>query len=160
MVWSCITLFEYEERMTIHNEHTVIIGENFDQAVKKCGSEKLGACMLEKFFQRYPEAQALFTGINIADFSSSKFRIISEHIVDCVKRPEHATYNMFCEIHRHSYLEINDVEYHYALIETCREAVEEALADQWTTEINEHWNDVVQASKAVIQQAWIEASDK
>ena len=143
----------------MYNEHAAIICSNFDQAINKCGKAQLGASMLEKFFHRYPEAKALFVGINIADFSSSKFRIISEHIIDCVRRPEHATYNMFCEIHRHNYLDINDVDYHYALIDTCREAVEEALSEEWTDELNAHWNDVVQASKAVIQQAWLEANE-
>jgi acetoin utilization deacetylase AcuC-like enzyme len=145
---------------TIYDKHAKTICANFDQAIKKTSKAQLGVCMLEKFFLRYPEARGLFVGVDIPDFAASKFRIVSEQIIDSVKRPEHATYNMFCEIHRHAYLEIHDADYHYALIETCREAVEEALADEWTPEINEYWNDVVQSAKSVVQRAWLDASSE
>lgn len=141
----------------MHNDHTETICHSFKQAIEKQGCSQLGINMLNRFFERHPEASAIFTGINIHDFAASKFRIISDHILDSVKRPEHATYNMFCEIHRHRYLDINDITYHFALIEACRDAVEEALTEDWTPETDEHWNDVVHASKSIIQQAWSEA---
>ncbi len=146
----------------MYSEHESTIRDNLDLATIKQGHQQLGESMLKLFLKRYPEAQTIFNSTPVSGFSVTKFRIISDHILDSITRPEYAAHNIFSEIYRHRYFDVYDAEYYYGLIDACRDTVEEALADEWTPEINQHWNEVVQAAKATIQQAVREslAADK
>ena len=133
--------------------HEKTIVDTLDLATTNWGHQKLGESMLELFLQRYPETENVFKGTPISGFSVIKFRLISEHILDSIRRPEYATQNMFTEIYRHRYFDLYDADYYYGLIDAFRDTLEEALKQAWTSEVNRHWSDVVQASKATIQDA-------
>ena len=137
----------------MYSEHEKTIRDNLALATKRRGHQDLGESMLRLFLQRHPEAQPIFSSTPVSGFSVIKFRLISDHVIDSIRRPGYAADNMFSEIYRHRYFDLYDAEYYYALIDAFRDTVEEALGNEWTPEINSHWNDVVQASKATIQKA-------
>ena len=139
-------------------EHEETVLDTLDLATDKWGHQRLGESMLSLFLKRYPETTTVFKGTPISGFSVIKFRLISEHILDSIRRPEYATQNMFTEIYRHRYFDLYDADYYYGLIDAFRDTLEEALNQAWTSEINVHWSDVVQASKATIQEAFRESA--
>jgi hypothetical protein len=113
--------------------------------------------MFHIFFDRYPEAHSIFAKTDLEDFASTKFRLLSTHILDSVKYPEYAEANMVGEVHRHHYFDVKDLAYYYAMIDACRNVVQQTLKTEWTPEINTYWNEVIQGAKASVQTAYKEA---
>lgn len=114
--------------------------------------------MFEVFFARHPESRNIFAKTDLEDFASTKFRLVSTHILDSIKHPEYAEANMVGEVHRHQYFDVKDVEYYYGMIDACREALQQTLTTEWTPETDEYWDEVIQSAKASIQAAYKDAN--
>ena len=137
-------------------EHITCIRHSLKRAEELSSRAALGAQMFELFFARYPETRSIFANTNLEDFASVKFRYVSELILDSVKHPEYVEANMVSEVHRHQYFDVNDVAYYYGMIDACRMAVQQTLKAEWTPETNTYWDEVTQATKASVQQAYKE----
>ena len=138
-------------------QHIECIHDCLQRAEEMSSRESLGMQMFDGFFARYPEARTIFAKTDLEDFASAKFRLVSTLILDSVKHPEYAEANMVGEVHRHQYFDVKDVEYYYGMIDACRNAVQNTLKAEWTPEINEYWDEVIQTTKASVQTAYKEA---
>jgi len=133
--------------------HALAISESLKQAQKKRTRAELGLRMFYFFFERYPETKNIFANTELESFAPLKFRLVSEFILDSVKNPDYALYNMVSEIYRHRYFDVKDAEYYYGLMDACCSAVQETLASEWTPAFEEYWQESLQAAKAVLQDA-------
>lgn len=138
--------------------HSRTVLKDIQQAELNCPRQQLGMVMFDGFFAQYPEARQLYADTHLPDFSARKFKAVSELILDSVRNPEYATCQMVSEVLRHEYFEARDVEYFYAMAEHCRQAIQQALSDEWNEEREQIWDEALSATKAVIQQAVHEAT--
>lgn len=142
----------------MYDEYARLISESIERARQLAGPHALASTMFTRFFECYPEARGIYADTDVAGFGPTKFRVVCELVLDVVRHPAYAVDNMACEIWRHRYYDVRDVAYYYALIDACRDSIQQVLADEWTPALNECWNDVIQAARATLQQAMREAA--
>jgi len=135
------------------NPHADAVLNGINQALALSDRKTLGMLMFDGFFKQYPETLQLYANTTLEDFAARKFKAISELILDSVRNPEYAIYQMVSEVLRHEYFNAKDAIYFYGMVEHCRNAIQHILADEWNVELNEIWDESVQATKSVVQQA-------
>lgn len=139
-------------------EYSRLIGESVARAHQLAGPQVLASAMFARFFECYPEAGGIYADTDVAGFGPTKFRIVCELILDVVRHPDYAVDNMACEVLRHRYYDVRDVAYYYALMDACRDSIQQVLGGEWTQALNDCWNDVIQAARATLQLAMREAA--
>lgn len=137
--------------------HYNTLRDSIAQATAASSRQAMGLRMFEVFFARFPEAQRHFDDTYIPDFAAPKFKYVSDVILDSVRNPYYATYQMVSEVMRHNYLDVQDAPYFYAMIDSCQQAVADALGSNWTPELSTCWDESTQAAKGIVQAAIKEA---
>ncbi len=137
----------------MYDSHASAIFASLKLAQLAQSRQWLGQRMFEIFFTRYPETQSLFAQSDVESFGALKFKYVSDFILDSVRNPAYALGIMASEVYRHDYLDVRDQDYFNAMIDACQQAVQEALASQYTPELAEYWNESCQSAKATVQEA-------
>lgn len=73
--------------------HEETIRDTLELATRNRGHQELGESMLKLFLQRHPETQPIFNRTPVSGFSVIKFRLVSEHILVSIRRPQFALEN-------------------------------------------------------------------
>ena len=137
--------------------HYQTLRDSIAQATACSSRQALGLRMFELFFARFPEAQRYFEETYIPDFAAPKFKYVSDLILDAVRNPHYATYQMVSEVMRHNYLDVQDAPYFYTMVDCCQQAVADGLGPAWNPQLATCWEESTQAAKAVVQEAIKEA---
>lgn len=137
-------------------QHIKIIKHSVDLAITKQGLNNVSSRLFIRLFDQFPETSTMFDHHSLQSFAPNKFNLVLEIIIDTLERPDYAAVVIVNEILRHHMYDLYAKEYYFTLIESVAECVKFALAEQWTEEMQECWDDAVSGTKGLIHQATIE----
>lgn len=129
------------------------IEQSYQTAQNKVGEAKLAEDFFDRFFTTYPETQQFFSNTNLDYFGSKKLNYIYNFFADVLKHPNFAEVHLSQEVMRHQMYGLKDKEYYFMLIDSLVATIKNNLNEDWTNDMEESWEAVSQALKAIIQQA-------
>jgi len=130
-----------------------VIENSIAQARDLRSLDELAGNMFENFFACHPEADACFDGFDLTKVGPFKFCKVSDALVDVLKYPEYSETSLSEEVWRHQIHDVRDKEYYFALADAFVETIKSTLAEIWSDEHEECWNDTLGGLKHNVDMA-------
>lgn len=137
----------------MYYDHAKLIEDSIAQVRARRSLDDLAASMFKKFFHRHPEAEAFFTGFDLAEIGPFKFCKVGDAMIDVLKFPSYSESSLSEEVYRHQVHDVRDKEYYFALADAYVETIKETLGDDWTGQHTECWHDTLSGLRHNIDMA-------
>lgn len=137
----------------MNDDHFSIISDSIAAARQRCDNQILGERLFAHFFTRFPETRDFFTHTPIPSFGPKKIRNVENMLLNALRSHAYAVDAMLSEMFRHDCYGVQDKTYFYGMLDAYRDAIREALGDDWTPTLEQYWDEALQAAKAALQQA-------